>query len=208
MKAMENAKLDFKATIDRMAEANKWKPGTTEDWLSRGELVCDKLVEKAREVLEAAEAREEAEAKVRIMESQCKELAGLAEQAGKQIPAETEVEVLEDLEEEIDQRKEVVGDLGQALQGVVPEELKDRVEEAMKESVMMATKGRQYVDHVKTRLEFGSKDSESDSYRGATGAIPTRWQTAADGGRRARGGVRGRERVGGQGRRSPGSRLW
>jgi hypothetical protein len=150
MKAMENAKLDFKATIDWMAEANKWKAGTTEDWLSRGELVCDKLVEKAQGVLEEAEAREEAEAKIWIMESQCEELAGLAAQAGKQSPAEAEVEVPEDLEEEIDQRKEVVGDLGRALQGVVPEELKDRVEEAMKESVVMATKGRRYVDHVKT----------------------------------------------------------
>jgi hypothetical protein len=180
MKAMENAKLDFKATIDRMAEVNKWKSGKAEDWLSRGELVCDKLVEKAQEVLEAAEAREEAEAKVRIMEGQCEELAGLATQAGKQIPAETEVEVLEYLEEEIDQRKEVVGDLGRALQGVVPEELKDRVEEAMKESVVMVTKGRRYVDHVKTRLEFGSKDSESGSYKGATGAVPMRWQTAAE----------------------------
>jgi hypothetical protein len=114
------------------------------------------------------------------MEGQCEELAGLAAQAGKQIPAEAEVEVLEDLEEEIDQRKEVVGDLGRALQGVVTEELKDRVEEAMKESVVMATKGRRYVDHVKTRLEFGSKDSESDSYMGVTGAIPARWQMVAE----------------------------
>jgi hypothetical protein len=31
MKAMENAKLDFKATIDRMAEANKWKKEMIED---------------------------------------------------------------------------------------------------------------------------------------------------------------------------------
>jgi hypothetical protein len=131
-------------------------------------------------VLQEAEAREEAEAKVRIMEGQCEELAGLAAQAGKQVPAEAEVEVLEDLEEEIDQRKEVVGDLGRALQGIVPEELKDQVEEAMKESVVMATKGRRYVDHVKTRLEFGSKDSESGSYKAATGAVPGRWQTAAE----------------------------
>jgi hypothetical protein len=109
---MENAKLDFKATIDRMAEANKWKTGTIEDWISRGEVVCGKLVEEAEEALKEAEAREEAEAKVRIMESQCEELADLAVQAGKQIPAEAEVEVLEDLEEEIDQRKEVAGDLG------------------------------------------------------------------------------------------------
>jgi hypothetical protein len=114
------------------------------------------------------------------MESQCEELAGLAVQAGKQVPAEAEGEVLEDLEEEIDQRKEMVGDLGRALKETVPEELKDRVEEAMKESVVMATRGRQYVDHVKTRLEFGSKDSESGSYKGATGAAPGRWQTAAE----------------------------
>ncbi len=151
-----------------------------EDWTSKGELVCDKLVEKAEGVLYEAEAREEAEAKVRIMEGQCEELAGLAAQAGKQVPAEAEVEVLEDLEEEIDQRKEVVGDLGRALQGVVPEELKDRVEEAMKESVVMATKGRSYVDHVKTHLEFGSKDLESGSYKAATGAAPGKWQTAAE----------------------------
>jgi hypothetical protein len=177
---MENARLDFKATIDRMAEANKWKVEMTEDWISRGAVVCGKLMEEAEEALKGAEAREAAEAKVRIIESQCEELAGLAEQVGKQIPAEAEVEVLEDLEEEIDQRKEVVGDLGRALQGTVPEEFKDRVEEAMRESVVMATKGRRYMDQVKTRLEFGSKDSESSSYKGAAGVIPAKWQTAAE----------------------------
>jgi hypothetical protein len=38
------------------------------------------------------------------------------------------------------------------------------------------------VDHVKTRLEFASKDSESSSYKGATGggAAPGRWQTVAE----------------------------
>jgi hypothetical protein len=36
------------------------------------------------------------------------------------------------------------------------------------------------VDHVKTLLEFGSKDSESGSYKGAAGAIPVKWQTAAE----------------------------
>jgi hypothetical protein len=133
-KAMENAKLDFKATIDRVAEASKWKKETIEDWISRGELVCAKLVEKAEEVLKEAEAREEAEAKIQIMEGQCEELARLAVQAGNQVPAKAEVEVLEELEEEIGQRKEMVGDLGGALKETVPEELKGRVEEAMKES--------------------------------------------------------------------------
>jgi hypothetical protein len=98
------------------------------------------------------------------MESQCEMLAELAEQAGRQIPAEAEAELLIDLEEEIGERKETVGDLGRALKGTVPEELKGRVEQAIQDSVVMAQKGRQYVDHMKTRLEFGSKDSESSSY--------------------------------------------
>ncbi len=180
VRAMENARLDFKATIDRVAEASKWKEEMIEDWISRGEQACAKVIEMAEQVLKEAEAREEAEAKVRIMEGQCEELAGLAAQAGKQVPAEAEVEVLEELEEEIDQRKELVGDLGRALRETIPEELKDRMEEAMKESVVMATKGRRYVDHVKTRLDCGSKDSESSSYKAAAGAAPGGWQTAAE----------------------------
>jgi hypothetical protein len=180
MKAMENAKLDFKATIDRVAEVSKWKEGTIEGWIDKGEKACADLMEKAAEVLKEAEEREEAEAKVRIMEGQCEELAGLAAQAGKQVPAEAEVEVLEELEEEIDQRKEMVGDLGRASRETIPEELKDRMEEAVKESVVMATKGRWYVDHVKTHLDFGSKDSESSSSRAAAAAAPAGWQTAAE----------------------------
>ncbi len=172
MKAMENTKLDFKTTIDRVAEASKWKEETIEDWTNRGELACADLIEKVEVVLKEAEAREEAEAKVRIMEGQCEELAGLAEQARKQVPAEAEAEVLEELEEEIDQRKELVGDLGRALRETIPEELKDRMEEAMKESVVMATKGRRYVDPVKTGLDFGSKDSESSSSKASAGAAP------------------------------------
>jgi hypothetical protein len=91
IKAMENAKLDFKATIDRVAEASNWKEGTIEDWIGKGELACGNLIEKAEEVLKEAEVREEAEAKIRIMEGQCEELADLAAQAGKQVPAEAEV---------------------------------------------------------------------------------------------------------------------
>jgi uncharacterized protein YqgV (UPF0045/DUF77 family) len=179
IKAMDNAKLDFKTTIDRVAEASKWKEGTIEDWTNKGELACANLIEKAEEVLKEAEMREEAEAKIRIMEGQCEELADLAAQAGKQVPAEAEVEVLEELEEEIDQRKEMVGDLGRALRETIPEELKDRMEEVVKKSVVIATKGRRYVDHVKTRLDF-SKDSESGSSKAAAGAAPGGWQTAAE----------------------------
>ncbi len=187
--ATENAKSDFKATIDRIAVASRWKKGTIEDWLSRGELVCADLLEKAEEVMKKAEevmkkaeAREEAEARIRIMESQCEMLAELAKQAGKQDPAEAETELLIDLEEEKGQRKETVGDLGRALKETVPEELMGRVEQAIQDSVVMAQRGRQYVNHVKNRLEFASKDSESGSYKCATGggAAPGRWQTAAE----------------------------
>jgi hypothetical protein len=179
IKAMENAKLNFKTTIDRVAEVSRWKEGTIEDWTNKGELACADLIEKAEEALKEAERREEAEAKVRIMEGQCEELADLAAQAGKQVPAEAEVEVLEELEEEIDQRKEMVEDLGRALRETIPAELKDRMEEAMKESVVIATKGRRYVDHIKTRLDF-SKDSESGSSKAAAGIAPGGWQTAAE----------------------------
>ncbi len=103
--ATENATADFKATIDRIAEASRWKRGVTEDWHSRGEIICEGLMEEAEEVLKKSEAREEAEARLRIMEDQCEALAGLAEQAGKQIPAEAEAELLVDLEEEIGQRR-------------------------------------------------------------------------------------------------------
>ncbi len=71
MKAMENAKLDYKNTIDRLAEACKWKAGTTDDWIRRGELACGDLLERAEAALKEAEEREEAEAKIRIMETQC-----------------------------------------------------------------------------------------------------------------------------------------
>jgi hypothetical protein len=176
---MENAKLDYKNTIDRLAEACKWKAGTTDDWVRRGELVCGDLLEKAEAALKEAEEREEAEAKIRIMETQCEELANLTVQAGKQVPAEAEVEVLEELEEEMDHREEMVEALGRALKDAVPEGLKDWVEEAMRESIAAATKGRRYVDHVRARLDF-SKDSESSSSKAAAGAAPGGWQTAAE----------------------------
>jgi hypothetical protein len=179
IKAMEDAKSDYKATIDRVAEASRWKEEITNDWVGKGELACGNLLEKAEEVLKEAEEREEAEAKIRIMEGQCEELADLVAQAGKQVPAEAEVEVLEELEEEMDQREEMVSDLGRALKETVPEGLKGRVEEAMRESVAIATRGRRYVDHVKTQLDF-SKDSESGSSKVAVGAATGGWQTAAE----------------------------
>jgi hypothetical protein len=179
MKALENAKLDYKNTIDRLTVACRWKAEVTDDWICRGEAACGDLLERAEAALKEAEEREEAEAKIRIMETQCEELVNLTVQAGKQIPAEAEAEVLEELEEEMDHREGVVEALGQALKDAVPESLKERVEEAIKETVAVAAKGRRYVDHVRARLDF-SKDSESSSSRAAIGAAPGGWRTAAE----------------------------
>jgi hypothetical protein len=110
--AMENALGDFKATIARTQEASRWKRGVVEEWQAKMEDVCGNVMEEAVEALKEAEAREEVEAKVRIMEDQCEELANLTEQAGKQIPAEAETKHLIELEEEMEQRKDTVGDLG------------------------------------------------------------------------------------------------
>ncbi len=179
MKALENAKLDYKNTIDLLTVACRWKAEITDDWTRRGEAACGDLLERAEAALKEAEEREEAEAKIRIMETQCEELVNLTVQAGKQIPAEAEAEVLEELEEEMDHREGVVEALGQALKDAVPESLKERVEEAIKETVAMAAKGRWYVDHVRARLDF-SKDSESSGSRAAMGAAPGGWRTAAE----------------------------
>jgi hypothetical protein len=102
--ATENAIVDFKATIARVEEASKWKRGVADSWYAKTEEICGDLIEEAVEALKRAEAKEEAEAKIRIMEDQCDELADLTEQAGKQIPAEAEAELLIELEEEMEQR--------------------------------------------------------------------------------------------------------
>jgi hypothetical protein len=78
---MENAKLDYKATIDRMAEACRWKVETTNGWINKGELACGNLMERAEAALKEAEEKEEAEAKIRIMESQC-EVRGKQQRSG------------------------------------------------------------------------------------------------------------------------------
>ncbi len=82
----------------------------------------------------------------------------------------------------MEQRKDTVEDLGRALKETVPAELKERVEQALQDSAMIAEKGKRYVDHVRARLEFSSKDSESGSYKGPTGegAVPNQWRTAAE----------------------------
>jgi hypothetical protein len=93
------------------ADACKWKRSVAEEWYARGE-VCGDLLEEAEQALKEAEAREAAEAKVRLIESQCEELASLAEQAEKQAASEMEPEPLIELAEEMEHRKGTVESLG------------------------------------------------------------------------------------------------
>jgi hypothetical protein len=82
----------------------------------------------------------------------------------------------------MEQRKDTVEDLGRALKETVPAELKERVEQAVQDSIKMVEKGKQYVEHVRARLEFISADSESGSYKGPTGkgAAANPWRPAAE----------------------------
>jgi hypothetical protein len=140
-----------------------------EEWHAKGEDVCGNIMEEAAEALKEAEAREAAEAKVRIMEDQCEELANLAKQAGKQTVAEAETEQLIELEEEMEQRKDTVEGLGRSLKETIPAEFKERAEQAVQDSIKIVEEGKRYVGHVRARLEFLSADSESGSYKGPTG---------------------------------------
>ncbi len=175
-----------------------------EEWHAKKEEVCRNLLEEAAEALKEAEAREAAEAKVWIMEDQCEELVNLAEQAGKQTVTETEPEHLIELEEKMEQRKDTVEGLGRSLKETIPVEFKERVQQAVQDSVKIVEEGKRYLGHVRARLEFLSADSESGSYKGPTGvgAVANPWRLPL-------GGIWGEEQDGGeQHDRARRSRIW
>jgi hypothetical protein len=45
-----------------------WKQGVADNWYAKAEEICGDLIEEVAEALKRAEAKEEAEAKIRIME--------------------------------------------------------------------------------------------------------------------------------------------
>jgi hypothetical protein len=139
--AMENAMEDFEVTIARTADTCKWKHGVAEEWYVRGKEVCRDFLKEAEQALKEAKAREAAEAKVRIMKSECEELESLAEQAEKQAATKVEPEPLIELAE-MEQRKETVESLGQSLKEAIPAELKERAQQAVPDSVRIAGEGR------------------------------------------------------------------
>ncbi len=109
------------------------------------------------------------------MEDQCEELENLAEQAGKKTASEAEPEQLIELEEEMEQRKDTMEGLGRSLKETIPAEFKERAQQAVQDSIKTVEEGKQYLGHVRARLEFLSADLESGSYKGPTGATANAW---------------------------------
>jgi hypothetical protein len=169
--ALENAMGDFKVTIARTGEACKWRHGVADEWQAKGEEVCGNLLEEAGRALKEAKEREGAEAKVRLMESQCEELESLADQVEKQAATETEPEPLIELAEEMEYKKGNVASLAQALKETIPAEFKERAKQAIRDSAKIAEEGRRRLGDLRARLEFRSTDSEAGSYRGPMGLV-------------------------------------
>ncbi len=118
-------------------------------------------MEEAGKALEEAEEREAAEAKVWLMESECEELEGLADQVEKQAVTETEPEPLIELSEEMEYKKGNVASLAQALKETIPAEFKERAQQAIQDSVKIAEEGRRRLGDLRAWLKFRSVDSKA-----------------------------------------------
>jgi hypothetical protein len=103
------------------------------------------------------------------MESECEELASLADQAEKQTATETEPEPLIELAEEIEHKKGNVASLARTLKETMPIEFKERAQQAVLDSIKIAEEGKRRLEHLRARLEFRSADSEAGSYKGPMG---------------------------------------
>jgi hypothetical protein len=168
---LENAMGDFKVTVARTGEACKWRQGVADEWYIKGEEVCRNLLEEASGALQEAEEREGAEARVRLMKSHCEELESLAGQMERQAAAEMEPELLVELAEEMEYRKDNVASMAQALKETVPAEFKERAQQAIRDSAKMVEEGRRRLGDLRARLEFRSADSEAGSYKGPVGPV-------------------------------------
>ncbi len=146
---LENAIGDFKVTVARTGEAFKWRPGVADEWYIKGEEVCGNLLEEATAALREAKEREGAEAKVRLMESHCEELASLANQLEKQAAVETESEPLIELAEEMEYKKGNVVSMAQALKETIPADFKERAQQAVRDSAEIAEEGRRQLGNLR-----------------------------------------------------------
>jgi hypothetical protein len=100
------------------------------------------------------------------MESHCEELEDLADQVEKQAVSETEQEPLNELEEEMEYKRDNVVSLAQALKETIPAEFKERAQRAVQDSAKITREGKRRLGDLRVRLEFRSFDSEAGSYRG------------------------------------------
>jgi hypothetical protein len=168
---LENALGDFKVTVARTGEAARWKQGVADEWYNKRKEVCGTLLEESVGALQEAEAREGAEAKVRLMESQCEELESLANQLEKQAATETETQLLNELEEELEYEKGNVASLAQTVKETIPAEFKERAQQAIQDSAKIAEEGKCQLGDLRARLKFRSADSEAGSYKGPVGPV-------------------------------------
>jgi hypothetical protein len=109
--ALEKAMEDFRITGERTGEAARWKQDIINSWLEKGQEVCEGMLAEAVEAIREAEETEGEEVKIWLMETNCDELANLADKVEKQAIAETEPEPLIELGEEIECRRENMANL-------------------------------------------------------------------------------------------------
>jgi hypothetical protein len=164
--ALENAMEDFQTTVKRTGEAARWKQDIIDSWLEKGQQVCGDMLAEAVEAICEAEERKGKEVRVRLMETNCDELADLADRVEKQAIIEMEPEPLIELGEEIEYRRENVANLAKMLKKDISVEFKERAQRALDDSAKMAKEGQCKLGDLRARLEFSSFDSEAGSYKG------------------------------------------
>jgi hypothetical protein len=160
--ALENAMEDFQVTVERKGEAARWKQDIIDNWLE----TCEGMLAEAVEAIREAEEREGEEVRIRLTETNCKELVSLADRVEKQAITETEPEPLIELGKEIEHRRENVMILAKLLKGNIHEEFKERAQRALDRSAKVAKEGERRLDNLQARLEFRRFDSEAGSYKG------------------------------------------
>jgi light-regulated signal transduction histidine kinase (bacteriophytochrome) len=145
------------------------------EWREKGRAVCGGVLEEAKVALEKVEAREAEEVRVRLIETTLDELVVLASKVVGRTK-DKERDMLIELGEEIEYKRNNVASLARMLKGNIQEELGERAQRALDESVKTAQTGQQKLDAIRARLKFRSIGSKAGSY---IGWPPARaWETA------------------------------
>ncbi len=156
--------------MERTGIAARWDETVIDDWMEKGQTVRGDIMKEAADALERAEAREAEEVRVRLMETNRDELIDMTGKVEGQAD-ETEPGLLIELGEEIEYRRDNLASMAKMLKGNIHEELGERAQRALDESMEVARVGQQKQDALRARLEFHSFDSKAGSY---AGTLPAR----------------------------------